>query len=217
MMVAGDKRRNAKDIKSKISWKELASKLEYAEPRDACLIALLYLSGRRISEVLGLKKLDFMVEDNRISFETFNEKDYRKTQQGEYTVERYVKQHMFKGRKSEPYEGILFYRKINPHWLVKSESGILTHHVMDRLNSLKDDEYLFKSLRGKQYISRQMAYIILRRMFPNSWLHLLRHERFTEAAKLYVDDPIAMHRFTFHKRFESTLEYIREQKEKERI
>lgn len=202
-MVAGDKRRKVEDTEQ-LSISELVESIERVEePRDQALIALLYLSGRRIREILRLQKQDFHLEENRISFDTFNEKVYRSKRSGDFTIQR----------------GERFYQRIRPHWRTDTESGnALSKFVVATLGSLEDPEdYLFQKLRGKGPITdRSTAYKIIRRYLPNAWPHLLRHDRFTEVARIYKDDPVAMHRFTYHKRFESTLQYIRKLEE-ERI
>lgn len=197
-MVAGDKRRKVEDTKP-LTWETIAPRLwNISEPRDSRLIALLYLSGRRVTEILHLTKSDLRIDENRVSFETFNEKVYRRKPSGNYQIERDGK----------------YYERIRPHWRTDTDSGkVLTPFVLDNLGSLADKGYLFYKLRGVGHIHYQMAYRIVRFYFPEVWPHLLRHERFTEAARIYKSDPVAMHRFTFHKRFESTLGYIRELEE----
>lgn len=214
-MVAGSKRRKIETIKP-LTVTHLENKLKDMNNRNACLIALLYLSGRRVNEVLHLKKSDFKIEDNRISFETFNLKDYRMKQTSDYTIKRYVKRRNFKGRKSKAYEGSLFYRRIRPHFRTDSESGsLLTIFILKRLGYLSQKDYVFKSFRGKNPISYNTVYKIFRKTFPNYWPHVLRHERFTLVFKIYHDDIMTAHRFTFHKRFESNLPYLRKLEEED--
>lgn len=198
-MVAGSKRRKIEDVQP-INLEDVSLKLLDLSERDACLVALLYLSGRRITEILGLKKKDFKIENKRISFETFNEKVYRQKPSGQYQV-------LMKGR---------YYEKIRPHWRMDVTYGkTLSVFITKRLGSLADNDYLFQHEQGRdaKHIKRGMAYKIVRFYFPDTWLHLFRHERFTEIAKVYRTDPVATHRYTFHKRFESTLQYIRAQEE----
>lgn len=208
-MVAGSKRRKIEDVKP-LTVPHLVNKLKEMNTRNACLIALLYLSGRRINEVLHLRKEDIKIENNRISFVTFNQKDYRSKQTSDYTIKRYVKRRNFKGRKSKAYEGFLFYRRIIPHFRTDSESGEqLTIFILNRYGYLTDKDYLFKSFRSDKPISYNMAYKIFIKYFPNYWPHILRHERFTEIYRVYHDDIMKFHRDTFHKRFESSLVYVR--------
>jgi hypothetical protein len=105
-----------------------------------------------------------------------------------------------------------FYERIRPHWRTDvTHAKTLSVFITKRLGSLSKEDYLFQRERCNKAkpIGRGMAYKIVRFYFPDTWLHLFRHERFTEIAKVYRDDPIATHRYTFHKRFESTLQYVR--------
>lgn len=213
-MVAGSKRRRVDDVKL-LAVENLALTLDGIESdRDACLIALLYLSGRRVGEVLDLKKNVFHVEEKRISFETFNEKVYRSTRTGNFQI---VKDEIAISEGVNPGTKPRFYERIRPHWRTDIGSGILlTKFVTKRLDSLDENSYLFQRVRqGSEQapIGRSQAYRIITFYFPDYWPHLLRHDRFTEIAQVYKDDPVSMHRYTFHKRFESTLEYIRNQEE----
>jgi len=181
-------------------------------PRDACLIALLYLSGRRINEVLPLQKKHFTIRGNLVFFETFNEKSYRLKPQGDFQIPRQVK---FKN-----YEGTVYYQSITPFFSLTSKSGrILGHYVMNYLRELDSEDYLFKPSKNskKPHINMHRAYQILRELDDRLWLHALRHMRFTLLAKVYREDPISMHRLTFHRKFESTLEYIHREEDLKKI
>jgi len=202
-MVKGDIRRKVEDVKPK-TWMDIENIcIMISNDRDACLIALLYLSGRRIGEVLHLQKQDFKIEPNRISFETFNEKTFRKKRVGNYAIMR-------KG---------VFYEKINPHWRTDTESGkALTIFVLNRLGYLSQKDYVFQKLVGTGHIEYGMGYRIVRFYAPDMWPHLFRHERFTEVFKIYKDDLLKAHDWTFHKRFDSNIPYIRSvEKEEEKI
>jgi len=209
------KRRDSKTIPilSSEEIDEICKKAKSA--RDSCLIALLYLSGRRISEVLPLQKKDFKMVGNSVYFTTFNEKSYRKVKKGEFQIPRYV--------KFKDYEGIVYYEKITPRFLKTSVSGrILAHYILDYLEGLKPNDYLFKPHRRireseRPYISRNRAYQILKELDERLWLHALRHIAFTRLAQIYRDDPERMHRVTFHRQFKSTLEYIHREEEEDRL
>ncbi len=64
-MVAGSKRRKIEDVRTSLTVAHLEDKLQEINNinpcemtnRNSCLIALLYLSGRRITEILHLKNL----------------------------------------------------------------------------------------------------------------------------------------------------------------
>lgn len=200
-MVGGYIRRKVEDypVGTVEKLDEICSRTD--NPRTRALIALLYLSGRRIGEVIGLRKLDFNIFHDRVSFKTFNEKVFRSRPVGRYKIE-------VNGR---------YYEEIQPYWLLNSESGkVLSHYVLDYLEQLDSGDFVFKKEKGEGHIGRQMAYISVRRAAPELWLHLLRHWRFTHLARVYRDNPVAMHRRTFHKRFESTLEYIHAEEDREK-
>jgi integrase len=190
--------------------------------RDACLVALLYLSGRRISEVLALRKEDFTLTENRVSFETFNAKVFRRKKVGNYTIE--VKGDFHELIKqgdtfiTVPYD-TRFYERINPHFRITEDNKTLASFVLNRLGSLTAKDYLFQ-VQGKtpKPMSYGWAYQIVRGYFPDIWPHLLRHERFTQVFRIYHDDIMSAHKYTFHKRFESDEPYLRPLEiEKERI
>jgi len=174
--------------------------------RDKCLIALLFLSGRRIQEVLSLRKQDFNFNTPQmLSFTTFNEKSYRQKSTGEYNI---------------PMRG-KYYEQIEPKFSLEGPSGSrLSPFITAHLEQLDLTEYLFAPLRvrnNRTNINRFRAYQILRELDERLWLHALRHLRFTSLARVYRDNPVAMHSLTFHKQFESTLGYIRPLEVEERL
>ena len=82
--------------------------------RDQCLLAILYLSGRRIGEVLRLRKRDFKTTAiGNLRFTTFNEKTYRTSPSGTYKVETVI----------DTYHGpeLAFYEEIEPEIVLDSE------------------------------------------------------------------------------------------------
>lgn len=195
-MVSGDKRRSTKNLEIK--------KLGYfinicnrgTNTRDQCLPALLYLSGRRIGEVLEVKKQDFIIIPNSIaSFKTFNEKVYLSKRLRKYKIKR----------------GKRFYEEITPTFSLESESGkALWPYIENHLKTLDDTHYLFHPYRPydlDRHIGYGMAYKIIVSLDPDIWPHWFRHQRFSQVAQVFKDDPLTMHRFTYHKRIESTLEY----------
>lgn len=208
-------RRNAETIPilSPASVGEICEKAE--SPRDACLVALLYMSGRRIGEVLGLRKTDFLRVGNIMYFTTFNEKSWRKKKTGDFQVEKHV--------QFKDYDGIVYYEKITPKFSLTSPSGKkLGHYVVDYLDSLEDNGYLFPAFKRVRHVSRPhigrvRAYQIVRSLDERLWLHAFRHINFTRMATVYRDDPMSMHRLTFHKQFKSTEGYIHKKETEERL
>ena len=195
--------------------------------RDACLVALLYLTGRRIGEVLPLRWVDFVTSNpSLITFKTFNEKSFRRKRTAKYSIEKhglyfYVEKFSDGTKKKIPYT-TRWYESIEPQWSKNGPSGsLLTHYVLDHLNKLKEDgdDYLFPPHRrsSRDYINQPRAYQIIRALDERLWLHAMRHIGFTRMARVYRDDPVAMHRQTFHKRFESTLGYIKEEEKGDKL
>ena len=185
--------------------------------RDECMIALLYLSGRRIGEILPLQKQSFNVskpgftlaQNNYIvSFITKNEKSWRTKKTGNFSIP------VVKG------DIVKYYEKIEPRFSMRGPSGkALGQYVLDYLTMLRNDDFLFRPerLSTHDYITRQQAYKILRKIDDRLWLHAIRHMTFTRMADQYTDDPVEMHRLTFHRQFKSTLEYIQAKKAEDKL
>lgn len=215
MKRGGDLRRPASEIPilSPVEMALVAGKARC--PRDACLASLLYLTGRRIGEITPLRKLDFnRTAPEKISFTTFNEKSFRAERRPPFTIPRSTY-----NSKLEEYVD-RWYERIEPEFSLVGPSGkLLGGYVTDYLDSLRDEDYLFSPERssGRSYINRHRAYQIIRGLDERLWLHALRHIDFTRLAELHHDDPVAMHRLTFHKNFESTLNYIQTKKKEEKL
>jgi integrase len=202
-------RRNSNEIPI-LEPQEVTTILERSEcSRDACLVAILYLSGRRIQEILTLRKRDFILSNpERVTFKTFNEKVFRLERKGRFT---YPIEGKF-SRKGVSYT-TRWYEMIQPQYSPNGLSGKLLHpYVIAHLDQLKDEDYLFapKSHSDRPYINQSRAYDILRKMDDRLWLHAFRHMTFTRLARLYKDNPLGLHSLTFHKRFDSTIGYIQD-------
>jgi len=175
--------------------------------RDSCLGALLYLTGRRIGEVLPLRRGDFTYRGYSVSFRTFNEKSFRATRRSPFVIQR-------------PECPERFYEAIEPQYSAEGPSGVLLdHYVKGHLYGLKPGDYVFspRASSSKPYISQPRAYQIIRGLDDRLWLHALRNINFTRLAEVYSDDPVSMHRLTFHKRFESTLIYVKKRDTADRL
>lgn len=197
-MVAGDKRRSAYNLEIK-TLDYLVKILDKSDDtRNRCLLALLYLSGRRVVEVLHLKKHDIKIDKTFMSFETFNEKCFRSRKQGDYSVQ-------IEDR---------FYEKINVSFSVSSEAyKKLGHYIHEHLEELEEDDYLFGRRKGTGHIHYNMAYKMIRFMCPEIWPHWLRHQRFSYVTEQLKELPTAdliysLKDFTKHHRTDSTLAYI---------
>ena len=190
--------------------------------RDACLVALLYLTGRRIEEVLPLRKQDFNVarpnfkieeSDYIVSFTTRNEKSWRREKQGKFNIP------IVRKDKATGEDGVFYYEKIEPSFSLLSPSGkILGPYVMNHLDSIYPHSYLFPPYKasGGDHINQPRAYQIIRKLDERLWLHAMRHLAFTRWAEVYKANPTSMHELTFHKQFESTLKYIHDLEKKSR-
>jgi integrase len=191
------------------------------QPRDACLLALMYMSGRRIGELLPLQKKNFNVANPRfilsenkfvVSFTTFNEKSWRSKKQSTFSIERPVDNFYMKDEHKIRCYVIRWYEKIEPKFSTQGPSGLALWHFIDTyLNELGNEDYLFApdSHSEREFINQPRAYNIIKGMDERLWLHATRHMCFTRMAELFKDDPKEMHVLTFHKRFESTLKYIK--------
>jgi integrase len=189
------------------------------QPRDACLLALMYMSGRRIGELLPLQKRDFNftrpkfnLSENKfiVSFTTFNEKSWRSEKQSTFSIVRLVNNYVDKKRCYV----IRWYEKIEPKFSTQGPSGlVLWKFIRDYVGStaLQNENYIFapESHSEGEHINQPRAYNIIRGLDERLWLHATRHMCFTRMAEQFKDDPKEMHSLTFHRRFESTLIYIK--------
>lgn len=189
--------------------------------RDSCLVALLYLTGRRIGEVAPLRKQDFIDAPETVTIRTFNEKSFRIKRKHPYTVEKHGDySYKDKSTREEVHYDTRFYEAIEPSYSKVGPSGKALHtYVEKRLEELQPVDYLFPPYRRSQgdYIHQPRAYQIIRKLDERLWLHAMRHIDFTRMAEVYADDPVAMHRVTFHRRFESTLNYIKNREKGNRL
>lgn len=117
-MVAGDKRRKAKGLPPANLLYILGLVEKALNSRAACLVAFLYLSGRRVSEILHLRASDLTWDDDYLSFRT-----------------RIMK------RKGHPEETIEI-------GLRSPAAKLLMPFVRDHIATLDPESYLFPSMRG---------------------------------------------------------------------
>ena len=198
---------------------QIISKSVY--PRDACMVALLYMTGRRIGEILPLRKLDFVLSSlDQVTVKTFNEKSFRQKKTGKYTIPKHGEFTMKKKDGTVIHYDTRYYESIEPQYSRTGPSGkLLDKYVQDYLATLEEEDCLFPPYRRspRDYINQPRAYQIIRALDERLWLHAMRHIGFTRMARVYRDDPVAMHRQTFHKRFESTLGYIKEEEKGDKL
>jgi len=131
--------------------------LRFESTRIKCLVALLWLFGKRITENLRLKRKDFRVA-HKYLYVHYNvlKKKHRQTQA---IPERKLKRITL----------------ANPY----------TRYILDYVESIHEpDAYIFPSNRSTTgYMSRNHAYRILKGLDRKCWLHLFRHSVATEMAE----------------------------------
>lgn len=219
-MVAGDKRRSAENLEAKSLGYFNEICLRATNTRDSCLVALLFLSGRRISELLPLKKSDVQNTDEFLTIKTFNEKTFKYTQTKDFKIVKeghyfqYLKDEQGQTKqvpKTERYYPEIFITISKSTLAYQTLGGFVTQH----LDTLRNSDYLFGRLKGEGYIGRQMAYKIVTFLEPDVWPHWFRHQRFTQVyniVKSTVKDPfdvlLVLHDFTKHTRLDTTMNYV---------
>jgi len=132
--------------------------LRFEPTRIKCLIALLWIFGKRITENLKLKRKDFSLSRGGYLYVhyTILKKKHRKT---EPIPERRLKRITLRNR--------------------------YTSFIVPYIKTVKEpNAYVFPSDRsGYGYLSRIQAYRILKGLDQNCWLHLFRHSVATEMAE----------------------------------
>lgn len=215
-MVAGDIRRSNDLIPYSIDAEKLKIVCERTKyPRDACLIALLYLTGRRIGEIICLRLRDLdlrALETEGIFIVTcMNEKVWLREKSKTFKIP--VEGDYFDKEKNEKYN-LRYYEEIQPRFNINSPSGkILSPFILDYLwniQNLDENNYLFPPYkRGHNHITTQHAWRIIKTVEPSLWCHALRHLMITAFWNASGRNPKTLHEYTFHKRVESTMDYIK--------
>lgn len=131
--------------------------LRFEPARIKCLVALLWLFGKRITENLRLKRKDFRVAHKYLYVHYYILK--KKHRQAQAIPERKLKRITLENR--------------------------YTRYILDYVESIREpDAYIFASNRSTTgYMSRNHAYRILKGLDPKCWLHLFRHSVATEMAE----------------------------------
>lgn len=159
---------------------EIKKMLEQAEPWLQCLIALAWIFGKRINELLKVTKEDMRVEEGYlfIRFYVSKKKDRKdppvpKTYMKRITLRNpYVKYILNYSDKIETYEN-------------DKEPHLLFPHM-----------------------SRQLAYYYLKKVNPKSWFHLFRESLATEMAERGATEEKLMHWFDWD-RVDTAHEYVK--------
>jgi len=162
---------------------------EEQKMRNKALIALLYLSGRRISELVGRT---YVFPDGRVDvWEGVYTSDFSFKRVAEENV--LAMRYRVLKRRSKIEEAEAHLRLADP----------LTKYVLDWIAYLKEkygeDIKLFQ-------ITRQRAWQIVTELDPNVWLHWFRHQRLTHAAS--VMSPYELKQFGRFARLETAMNYV---------
>ncbi len=182
--------------------KKLSSKIWINYWETSCLIALLFLFGRRISEIITVKRKDVWTKRGFL----------------------YVKFRLLKRRGT----GEIIYKVKRIHL---EKSKMLSQLIVGHVTKIPDGEaYLFQGesrphiqvVRNKKYgktyrykhtteghMSRIQAWKILKALNPEYYPHYFRHSLATVLAEEHTD-PIAIKQWFDWVRFETAMIYIRD-------
>ena len=165
------------EILSEAEVKQMIDRADLLFPEKAamikCLIALLWLFGKRISEVLRLKRKDLWFDEHflYVRFTILKKK-------GEYKAVKKV-------TVKNPFVNyIIQYMKCiedSEAWLFPGYSRRKTLKVKAKLKDGTVKTYVYERLESGN-MSRQQAYKILKRLNPAVWPHLFRDSVATKFA-----------------------------------
>jgi len=171
---------------------EVKSVIEQAEPWLACMIALAIIFGKRISEIIRLKRNEVYWDDTHLYVRFLVGK--RRKQKGalpEYFLKRITLQHELTkyvlDYVSTIKDGFIFSfdraeQKI--HLTIKEMDGRIYEPAL---------EYDYVVPRG--FMSRQLAYYYLKKIAPDWWWHLCRETLATRMAEKGASEEDLMHWF----------------------
>src|SRR4030042_660325 len=170
-MVAGSKRRSAENLDVKYLTYITNICLVAENTRDACLVALLYLTGRRIGELIALQKQDIAITALFLSVSTFNEKNFRYTSSKAYNIEKegsYLE--YLQSYDPDTYEKhtITIPRTVRYYQPIRIDISRTTptyqelgQFVENHLATLQNNQYVFARFKGTGHIGRGLAYKIV--------------------------------------------------------
>lgn len=176
-----EKERKIKTI-SRIEVKILINKCNYI--RDKFLISLLFESGLRLGEALGLRKSDFIIWDNKVKVvareNAANNVSVKNMSEGEIIIPKNVVQ--------------LYFEYLNNEYIEN------------------EDEYIFVNLKGRNK-GKPMQEITVEKLFYRLSMacnmkvtpHILRHSHATELIECGNYDPVDVKERLRHKHIQTTI------------
>lgn len=164
-------------------------------PRMAALVAFLYMSGRRISEVLGG---DIQFKGEVVGHaEAIRKRDL-------YIQATWV---TWRGTilKMHAPKPVVKVCRINR---ASKSGGLLWPFIEAHLETLQDEDYLFRQIRANKAITRQYAHMQMRMIDEDvrPRLHWFRHQRMTHLSE--VLDPYDLKDEGHFARMDSALWYV---------
>lgn len=145
-----------------------------------CLIALLWIFGKRISEIICLRKQHFSIDENYLSVRFKVLKRREKEKSG--VPPRFVK----RIRIDHPY----------------------TKYITDYISKIQSG-FVFSSVRSSSgHISRQHAYNKIKAVNPEAWCHLFRESLATIMAEKGATEEELLHWFDWSG-FQSAHKYVK--------
>lgn len=172
---------------------------EYLKLRDKALIALLYLSGRRISELVG-RTYEYTRGSHAGEVDVYKGVTLSQVWTGFVKGMKVLKMKCRILKKGSWKKGLKEVpATINIHY-----NDPLTQHVVAWLEYLrnhgyKDSDPIFK-------IKRARAYQIITALDPDVWPHWLRHQRFSHVAETM--DPYDLKEYAIWESIEPAADYV---------
>lgn len=172
---------------------DIDNMLQKADPRMQCIIALAWLFGKRINEILRLRKQDVWVEGEYL-FARFKV-GKKKSKSDEAVPKLYLK----KIRAEHPYT------KPIRDWIEQSKDGYLfpattqaaqvtvRTQYKDRTGQTKTGTYHYTTDGG--HLSRVRVWQFLKQLDANAWPHLFRESLATHMAENGASEEELMHWF----------------------
>jgi len=177
---------------------EIDSMLRMAEnfkysPQLRCIIALAWLFGKRVSEIVRLSREDFWWDDNflYVRFLVLKKKTLRESAIPKYYTKRIRLEHPYTSivikYVSEFKEGYVF-----PKATQERVDKVKTKYI-NREGKTVTGKYKYQRIGG--YMSRQLVHYYLKQINPDSWMHLFRESLATYMSERGATEEELMHWF----------------------